>query len=97
MTNRYLDEGSLEKKIISLISKVLMVDNVEYYLLKNDNLRDLGLNSVKFILLIIEIEKELLIDFDDESLVFLNFYSYHTLKNYVINKVIERDKNGWKI
>lgn len=92
MNNICLNRDNLEKKLISLISKILVVEYLEHYLLKSDNLKDLGMNSVKLIMLIIEIEKEFLIEFDDESLVFLNFYSYNTLKDYIVNKTMSKEE-----
>lgn len=73
--------------IISLIEEKCEIDNLKQYLEENDDLSSFGINSVKFIMLVLELENYFDIEFEDEDLSYKNFNSYNELRNYVSNKV----------
>lgn len=77
----------MEEQLIDSIEKVLSIENLRNYLKKNDDLGALGINSIKFIQLVVEIEGMFNFEFEDEDLAFGNFNSYKTLRDYVFNKV----------
>lgn len=56
----------------------------------NDELRDNGIDSVKVIKLIIQIEERFKFEFDDEDLIIDNFKSLNTLADFLTRKLEEQ-------
>lgn len=75
--------SDIKKKLIVIISTILKDSSVEEYLLNDDDLISIGLNSIKFIRLVVEIEKEFNLEFEDDMLDYTNFKSLEDLSEYV--------------
>ncbi|WP_164744510.1 acyl carrier protein [Paenibacillus xylaniclasticus] len=74
---------SLEEIILAKINKVLNKEiSVDY----NSNLIDEGLDSIKCIDLIVHLEMEFDIEFDDEDLVIENFSTIHKISKQLTDK-----------
>lgn len=81
----------IREKLIELISRVidLEIDIVNQQLNENDNINQLGLNSIEFIKLIVFIEEEFNIEVEDEVLVSNEYASLKVLCDYVNQKLKE--------
>ena len=73
----------LREKIIEIISTNCEMENVNQYLNENDDLTKLGMNSISFIKMIVEMEKEFDFEFEDEALDYNKFTSMNLLCDYV--------------
>lgn len=69
--------NSTFEKIMEVTKRILEVDEIE--VLKSDSLAELGLNSITFVKIVVEIEKELDIEFDDD---YLDFEKYSTVNEF---------------
>lgn len=69
------------KKITDIVEKEL--DGVEVIISADENLKSLGINSLNFIKLIIAIEDEFDIEFEDENLDYNQYSSLRQLAEYV--------------
>lgn len=74
--------------ILNITRRVLNNDEIQF--LVSDSLLKLGLNSITFIKLVIEIEKEFDIEFDDDALDFEKYNSVDEFCNYV-DKLVAKD------
>lgn len=70
-------------EIINIISELVGEDNIREYLLENDDMTPLDINSIKFIRLVVELEKKFDIEFRDEDLDYNKFISLNSLCEYV--------------
>lgn len=87
-----VDEGKFKDmntkgRIIDVVDKIMETDSVKEYLSQNDDLTQVGLNSILFIKLVVAIETEFDIQFDDEDLDYKKFASLKSLCNYVEEKI----------
>lgn len=57
----------MEKKVISIISNILGVETEKISL--DSDLNELGMNSLQFVKLVVELEIEFDMEFDDDDLV----------------------------
>lgn len=73
----------LREKIIEIISANSEMDNANQYLHENDDLTKLGMNSISFIKMVVEIEGEFGFEFEDEALDYNKFTSLNLLCDYV--------------
>ena len=73
----------IREKITEIISVHSDKENVNQYLLKNDDLNQLGLNSISFIKIVVDLESEFNFEFEDEALDYSKFMSLNILCDYV--------------
>lgn len=74
---------NLRNEIISIIKENSTYPDVEGYLKENDDLTEIGLDSISFIKIIVALEQNYDIEFDDVSLDFSNFDSFNKLCDFV--------------
>ena len=76
--------GSVEDKIIGILKNIVSCDSI----LPTSNLvNDIGINSIQFIQMIVQIENEFNIEFDNEFLNINRFENITSISNYVMSKV----------
>ncbi|BCJ96191.1 hypothetical protein acsn021_37600 [Anaerocolumna cellulosilytica] len=78
---------NVRELIIEAISENSFVDNAYEYLQENDNLIQLGMNSLSFIKLVITLENKFGFEFDDVNLDYNKFTSLSLLCEYVKEKI----------
>lgn len=78
---------SIREKIIEIISVHSEMVNVNQYLQDNDDLLQLGINSISFIKIVVDIERIFSFEFEDEALDFNKFASFNSLCSYVENQM----------
>lgn len=79
-----------KNNVIEFICKTIIDENMlkEEMVLSGDSvLAELGINSVKYILLTLAIETEYDIDFEDEALVVASFETIEDIATYVCEKL----------
>lgn len=59
---------SIREKIIEIISVHSEMANVNQYLQENDDLSQLGMNSISFIKMVVDMERIFGFEFEDEAL-----------------------------
>lgn len=84
-----------KEKILLLLGNIVEKDiNEINNLPDNTNLSDIGLNSIRFIQLIVAIEEEFDIEINDSDLLLSNFETlellYHTLQKYFNSEVMKK-------
>lgn len=82
-------ELEISRRIIKIISENTELDNVLQDLSASDDLTQLGIASITFIKIVVCIEEEFGIEFDDADLDYNQFVSLKHLCNYVENKIRE--------
>lgn len=80
----------IREKVIKMIAFNSEDNNVEDYLRNNDNITGLGINSISFIKLVVYLENEFNIEFDDDALDFSKFTSLNELCKYVNSLLISK-------
>ncbi len=75
------------ERIINVIEKLVEDENIKERLNQEDNLAQLGMNSVSFIKLVVSLEEEFSFEFDDEDLDYKKFTTLTSLCNYVNKKI----------
>ena len=73
----------IRKKVVEILSAHSNMNNIYQYFDENDDLTILGMNSIEFIKMVIDLEKEFKFTFNDEDLEHSNFISLSSLCNYV--------------
>jgi len=73
----------IKDKIIEILSVHCDMENVNQYLHENDDLTKLGLNSISFIKMVVNLESEFQFEFEDEALDYNKFTSLKLLCSYV--------------
>lgn len=75
----------LKNRIIELIVKsgIFEVDNIGIILRNTDDLQEVGINSLNFIKLIVAIENEFEIEFEDDDLDHTRFKTLTAICNYI--------------
>lgn len=71
------------KQIIEIITNILKKEGLQEFLEANSNLDDIGLNSLIFINIVVELENKFNISFDDEKLDYKSFANLDELIRYV--------------
>ena len=74
--------NSINEKLKSLVKKAANIDS-SINISINENLNNLGIDSLSFISLIVDIEYEFNIVFDDDMLLLEKFRSINDLANYI--------------
>ncbi len=73
----------IREMIISILSVYSKLENTNQYLHENDDLNKLGMNSFTFVKMVVALEREFNISFDDADLDYSKFTSLNMLCNYV--------------
>lgn len=72
-----MQEEDLKKVLLEIVTK--QVNNIiNRDILLEDEMAKIGLNSIAFIQIIVELEEKLEFEFDDDS---LDFYKFHTIQD----------------
>lgn len=82
-----MTKNEIELWIKSLIKETLDIDTGIEELTGKEKLKNLGVNSVSFIKLIVAIEKQYDIEFEDEDLDFKRIPTINSLINYVSDRI----------
>jgi iturin family lipopeptide synthetase A len=77
----------IEQKIRDLLYDALEINKQEVIINDEENLSKYGFNSISYIKLIVNIELEFEIEFDDEDLEFSKFINLKSIINYVRSKM----------
>ncbi len=80
----------IKKSLMESICEYCDMENINTYLQCNDDLTKLGMNSISFIKLVVNLENKFNIEFDDENLDYNKFTSLIALCDYIKEKL----KNG---
>ena len=75
----------IKEKIIDILSNHSDFENVNHYLHNNDDLTQLGMNSISFIKMVVALESEFGFEFEDEALDYNKFTSLNILCDYIKN------------
>ncbi|MFR1757636.1 MAG: phosphopantetheine-binding protein [Eisenbergiella sp.] len=78
-------KNDIKNKLVSIFKK--NCDFIDDESLENEKLNDLGINSLIFIRIIVEIEEKFDFEFDDEDLDFEKFTYLSDVCNYVEIKI----------
>ena len=73
----------IREKIIEILAVHSDMENVNKYFHENDNLNKLRMNSISFIKMVIDLEREFNFEFEDEALNYSKFTSLNLLCDYV--------------
>lgn len=84
--------NELERRVVNIIKENLDQPELVTEINLDDNLENYGFNSIKFIKIIVDLENEFAIEFDEEE---LNVTTFATLKDVVdcIMKKVEQTEN----
>lgn len=74
---------STKEKIVDIISGLMEDETVKERLAQSDDLTQIGINSISFIKLVVELENTFDIEFEDDALDYFKFESLETLCAYV--------------
>lgn len=75
-----MDEENIKKKLLETVKKQVN-SIIGRDILLEDEMAKIGLNSIAFIQIIVELEEELEFEFDDDR---LDFYKFHTIQDIFI-------------
>lgn len=75
----------IRDKIIEIISFHSDMENIHQYLNKNDDLTKLGMTSISFIKMVVDMEEEFGFEFEDEELDYSKFTSLNLLCSYMVD------------
>lgn len=75
----------IRDKIIEIISSHSDMENINQYLVQNDDLTKLGMTSISFIKMIVKLEEEFGFEFEDEALDYNKFTSLNLLCSYMVD------------
>ncbi|MFF2908932.1 acyl carrier protein [Paenibacillus sp. NPDC057934] len=79
---------NIKSKVLSIIKETLNESNIVPAAIQiNDKLSDIGINSLSFIKIIVLLEEEFSIEFNDEQLDVISFESVENLCDYIIQAV----------
>ena len=73
----------IKEKIIEILSAHSEMENAYQYLQENDDLNRLDMNSISFIKMVVDMEREFGFEFEDEALNYNKFTSFSQLYKYV--------------
>ncbi|NJD01331.1 MAG: hypothetical protein FIA99_01740 [Ruminiclostridium sp.] len=80
----------IENKIRAVLREKYEVDSAEDKLCTTDDLSIVGINSVSFIKLIVSLEEELEIEFEDDMLDFTKLNTIRSLVGYIKDKLSKK-------
>ncbi|WP_340019599.1 acyl carrier protein [Paenibacillus sp. FSL H3-0457] len=78
------NQNEIHKTVIRLIQEIL---NHNLEILNDEDLDSIGLDSLKAINLIVQLEETYEIEFDDEELIFENFSNINVITEQITNKL----------
>jgi acyl carrier protein len=73
----------IKEIVIAILSAHCDKENVSQYLHENDDITKLGMNSITFISMVVDLESEFCFEFEDEALDYNKFRSLNILCSYV--------------
>ncbi|WP_041700147.1 acyl carrier protein [Clostridium sp. BNL1100] len=73
----------IRDKVIDIIVKVMNIPDLKEKAATEDNLSEVGINSIKFIEIVVELEKEFDVEFDDDELDFRSFTTITSICDYL--------------
>lgn len=74
---------NIREGVIEILSKYSEHDNIKEYFENNDELSEIGVDSISFIKIIIELEQKFDVEFDDVALEFSSLNSFKKLCEYI--------------
>ena len=77
----------IKNTLYRIVGEVLEIDNIKECLDEEGNFKDIELTSVNYLKIIVAIEEEFEIEFDDELLDFESFLSIDSLCSYIKENV----------
>lgn len=78
---------NVRERVINIIKQVMQDEtDVQEFFETNDKILDLGISSLQFIQMIVYIEQEFDIEFDDE-INLESFYDFNNLTTYIVEKL----------
>ncbi|KAF6582687.1 MULTISPECIES: phosphopantetheine-binding protein [Paenibacillus] len=77
----------IRKKVIKLITDNLETENVKKNVINEDDLSQMGINSIVFIQLVVALENEFGIEFEVEALDYKKFTSLDLICSYIEQKL----------
>lgn len=86
----------VKEKIIQFLEDYLQIDDFGENVSKSERFEELGINSLVFIRLLVELENEYNIEFDDDIIDFERISSISELSNYIL-LLMENKLGGKKI
>lgn len=81
----------IREQILDVIEMILQDGNIRSAVDINDDLAYLGVNSINYVKIVIELEDELDIEFEDDKIDFSQFPTFTDLCTYVEKLVREND------
>ena len=81
--------NNLEERIIKIFRKAVNISE-DVVLTSDTMINTLEVNSLNFLKIIVEIEEEFAIEFEDEE---LNFYTFNSIKDIV--ELVKNKQNNW--
>lgn len=81
----------IREQILDVIEMILQDGNIRSAVDINDDLAYLGINSINYVKIVIELEDELDIEFEDDKIDFSQFPTFTDLCTYVEKLVREND------
>jgi acyl carrier protein len=78
----------MQERIIEIICKSLGDDEIRNLIRKSNNLSEFGINSLKFIQIIVELENEFCVEFNDNELNYSNYKSIDQIFELVQSKIV---------
>lgn len=77
----------IENKIIEIVVKYCELENVAEILTQTGDLAELGINSISFIKIVVDLETEFDFEFEDEALDYSKFQKLDQLIDYIVEQV----------
>ncbi|WP_025680316.1 acyl carrier protein [Paenibacillus massiliensis] len=85
-SDNFLEQTTfVEKHLISIISQILDVPHLTWQ--EDTKIQDLGMNSIKFIKVILKIEDVFDFEFDDQDLYTNRFTTLKDMKYYILERI----------
>lgn len=79
--------NEIEIKVIKTLSELLADTKTESDIRLDDNLIELGLNSITFIKLVVMLESEFECEFEDENLDYTRYVTLRDIVKYLADKI----------
>jgi acyl carrier protein len=80
------EQNTIQQRFLEILQKILDNKSIEL----STRLQETALDSLKYITLVVEVEKAFTIKFDDESLLLHNFTLVQDLAGYIEQKCLEQ-------
>lgn len=83
-----------EKKVLKIIKKIIDFPQSNDLFLES-NFNDIGISSVQFVKIVVEVEKNFNFEFDDHMLQVTNFNTIKSMIDYIESKLKELKLNDY--